>query len=347
MISIVALALLVGLGLVVAVKYSGLLNPPEKKVEATPPPPAPPPPPLVVVAVRESVRRRRHQPLGCEAPADHRGGSPRLPEEHVQLFVGRARSRLLPHALKNIEANHPITKDLLEPMAKPEPLHSRLPLLTCAIDLQVAVENSAAGLIQVEDWVDVYLTSDVGRTDGGQSSVRNALLARNVQVIAKRGTLYRTYAPLPAGPIQFTLAANLYRAALIDYARNKGVISLHPVSRAEKEKLDALKAGVGEEPDKVVALSLSPDSEEYAAELARVHAHDRGEATIGDEDLLRLFSLTPPTPPSSTTIVEYFSGARRTGGAAFVQLDGHMQPYTPADKLANYTFLPPKADPRK
>ena len=31
--SILALALIMGLGLVIAVKYSGVLNPPEKKVE--------------------------------------------------------------------------------------------------------------------------------------------------------------------------------------------------------------------------------------------------------------------------------------------------------------------------
>ena len=210
----------------------------------------------------------------------------------------------------------------------------------------MAVENSAAGLIQVEDWVDVYLTSDVGRTDCGESSVKEALLAANVQVIAKRGTLYRTYAPLPAGPIQFTLAANLYRAALIDYARNKGVISLHPVSRAEKEKLDALKAGVGEEPDKVVALSLSPDSQEYAAErLASTPT-----TAVKRRSATRICCACSAWA-ADAAVVYHDCGVLQRGqthrGAAFVQLDGHMQAYTPADKLANYTFLPPKADPRK
>ncbi|HVS38944.1 MAG TPA: hypothetical protein VMS17_25525, partial [Gemmataceae bacterium] len=143
-----ALALLVGLGLVVGVKYSGILNPPEKK--ADPPPPAPPPTPLVVAASRNlyagdsiSPTDVRLRPLTVEdAPAYEKNKAEFLPPVAESAFYRTVH--------KNITAGQAITLDLLEPMGKPEPLHDRLLPLTRAVDLQVTVENSAAGLIQVE-----------------------------------------------------------------------------------------------------------------------------------------------------------------------------------------------------
>ena len=191
--------------------------------------------------------------------------------------------------------------------------------------------------------MDVFLTTEVGRTDNGEASIRTALLARNAQVVAKRGTLYRTYAPLPPGPIQFTLAANLYRAALIDYARNRGVISLQPVSQSEKAKLDALKLMVEKYPEQVVALSLAPDTPEYREELRRVQADDSGETVCGDEDLMRVFDLKPLVP-ASVVAVEYFRGVQRTGGADFLAVEGGgYRPFVHGDRPANYTFMAPKA----
>ena len=328
-----AIALLVGLGLVVAAKVTGYFNPlPEKKA---------PTPPTVVVSARnlfagDALRLAdvTVRPLKPEEAASY--------QRDAASYLAVPESAHLRTALKNIPADQPITEQMLEPMEKPEALNARLLPMTRAIDLAVTPENSAAGLIQVGDWVDVYLTSDIGKTGGGSPSLRTALLARNVEVVAKRGTLYQMYAPLKPGPIQFTLAPNLYRAALIDHARNKGVISLQPVSQNEKKTLVALKAEVEKEPEKVVALSLAPDGEEYVDELRRVRQADQGETVAGDEDLIRLFSLQPLTPANLVT-VEYFRGVKRSGGATFQKVNGSLEEKTSPDKVDAYIFTTPKA----
>lgn len=327
-----AIALMVGLGLVVVAKLTGLLNTPVKT--------APPPPPSVVVAARnlfagDALRLPdvKVRPLKPDEEAAFR--------KDPSAYLPVPESAHLRTPLKNILADQPITESMLEPMEKPEALNARLLPLTRAIDLGVDAENSVAGLIQVGDWVDVYLTSDVGKTSGGEPYLRTGLLAHNVEVIAKRGTLYQLYAPLRPGPIPFTLAPNLYRAALIDYARNKGVISLLPVSQEEKKTLIAMKAGVEKDPDKVVALSLAPDGEEYVDELRRVRQADQGEAVAGNEDLVRVFNLPPLTPPNVVT-VEYYRGVRRTGSATFMNVKGVPQE-SPTQKQDTYFFATPKA----
>jgi len=332
-----SIALLVGLGAAVAVKVSGVLNPPAPPVA----PPLPPPPPILVAARNLNVgdavgvTDARVRPLAPTETYDYQKNRanylPPVPEAAQFRFIR-----------KNIEADQPLTQDMFEPIGKPEPLHTRLLPLTRAIDVQLERENSAAGLIQVGDWVDVYLTSEVGRTDEPAVSPRTALLARAVMVVAKRGTLYQTYAPLPPGPIQFTLAANPYRAALIDYARNKGVLSLMPLSLIEKKRLDALKIEVEQEPEKVVELALPAGSEEAKAELGRVLAYNLGQSVTGDEDLIRVFNLKPLTPPTPPQTVEYYRGVRKQGTDTFVTTGGQANRWAGGAHPAAYTFKQPK-----
>jgi Flp pilus assembly protein CpaB len=335
-----SLALLIALGAAVAVKVSGVLNPP--------PPPAKSEivqvqAPNLLVAARNlhagdsvSVGDVRLRPMTLAEYEEYKKSS-------AGLLPAVTEAALFRQIVKDIEAGQVLKEDMLEPINKPKPLHSLLLPLTRAIDVQIARENSAAGLIQVDDWVDVYLTSDVGRTDEPGVAPRTALLARGVKVVAKRGTLYKTYAPLPQGLISFTLAANPYRAALIDYARSKGTLSLQPVSQAEKKRLDEMKSAVEMEPEKVVELGLPPDSPEAKAELKRMVEYQRGQAAVGDEDLMRIFELKPLTPPTPPQTVEYYKGIGKQGADAFVTTGGAPTRWAGAQRPASYTFQQPKA----
>jgi hypothetical protein len=171
------------------------------------------------------------------------------------------------------------------------------------------------------------------------------MLAHNVQIVAKRDTLYNIYAPLPPGqPIQFTLAANPYRAALIDYARHRGTLSLVPVSVAEKKSLDARRELVQRSPDQVVALSFVPGSAEYEEEERLLNTYTRGESTIGDDDLLRVFGLKPLAAATGPLTVEYYSGVSRSGSITFLNATrgGTFTASPDAPKAPTYLFEPPK-----
>src|SRR5262249_61912271 len=104
-------------------------------------------------------------------------------------------------------------------MTKPEPLSQRLLPSMRAVNLSLTKEHSGGGLIQVGEWVDVVLTSSV--ESDGAASTRTATIAHNVRVIAKRNVLWPVFAPLTDDkPVHFTVEANPYRAALIEFAKN-------------------------------------------------------------------------------------------------------------------------------
>ncbi len=94
-----------------------------------------------------------------------------------------------------------------------------------AVNVSVSRDRSAGALIQTGEWVDVYLTTSFA--SGEYSGNRTVLLATQAKVITKRNSLWPVFKPIPEDqPMDFTLEVNPYRAALIDFARNHGVISL-------------------------------------------------------------------------------------------------------------------------
>jgi hypothetical protein len=148
-------------------------------------------------------------------------------------------------------------------------------------------------------------------------------------VIAKRDTLYQIYAPLPPNePIPFTLAANPYRAALIEYARNLGTITLVPVSQSEKTKLDAFREAGKDSNDPRFAIPFAEkDSAEFQTEMEKITRYARGELSIGLQDMVEVLKLpeipganrpieTPKPAPKPVTI-ELLSGVKRTGTVSF------------------------------
>lgn len=347
---VLAVALLVGLGVAVAVKSLGLLTP---HVVETPPvtlappvPPAPPPAPrpYVLAAARNLYAGDTVRPgdvlLRVARPEEVAELEKNKPE-YVQPVLEAVYFRF---ANKDIEADTPIKKAYLKEMAKPEAIHARLAPGARAVNVGAYKTNSAGGLIQVSDWVDVYLTTEVGRTDEPTvKSTHTGLVARHVQVIAKRDSLWSGLAPYAnETSIQYTLAANPYRAALLDYAKTVGVLSLVPVSEKEKKKLDDAKQAALADEAKGTQLALSGLSASAAdEEKKRIAEYEGGALSLGGEDIVKVLHLkpivVPPVPviepdpiPTPPVTVEIFSGTRKEGVASFEQPQPPAKPKKPA-----------------
>lgn len=322
-----AAAILIGLGVAVSAKLGGLFNQPVE-------PPAKKPEIPVLVAARN---------LFADDVIDTSGVRVRLmrPEE-VEKFEkdSKYKDQLLPPivnaahlrvAKANIEADTPITRDMLKEMEKPQPLHARLLPQMRAVNIVLPKERSAGGMVQVGEWVELYLTSTI---DGGHEGqvTKTAVIAPKVRVIAKRDTLWPVFAPLPKDkPVEYTLEVNPYRAALIEYARNMGHLSIVPLPQAEQKKLDARrdeilnKAAANPQATDVTLVQFEAIGAQTAAdEIKLVKEVESGELVVGDADLARIFDLKPPppappspAPPPALTSVERVVGTRRMEPAFF------------------------------
>lgn len=345
LLAVIAIALIAGLGVVFAVKALGLLNPPP------PPPPPPaekekpppePPRPYVLIPARNLFAGDALTGANVvlrQLRADEMEDYNKNKADYLPPNQSVAYYRL---AAKDLPADRPLRKgDLLEPK-KPESLNTRLFPGTRAITVGVSKDRSVSGLIQVGDWVDVYLITDVSRTDNPNAVPYTGLLVPHAQVVAKRDTLYPIYDPLFSDTVSYTLATNPYRAALLEYGRNVGVLTLSPVPADEKKRLDGLREEAMKSPTVSVAATFAPPgSPEYKDEQARLERYANGSLAIGDDDLVRVMRLPaieppprPPAPPKPPKVqpappppppvtVELYNGTTRAGTAVF------PVPYTP------------------
>jgi Flp pilus assembly protein CpaB len=313
-------AVLVGLGAAVAVKATGVLAKPEPKKE--------PPAPMAVVAATNIFEGSMIQATDVKLRAlrddELRGPNAYKKEDLLPPLTQAAVKRF---AKLNIPADKPITKSDLEDMAAPPALSARLSPSTRAVNVAVLKSHAAGCLIQPGDWVDVALTTAVEGVDLGDGKPANttrnatAIIARSVRVIAKRNSLWPVNTPLgPECPCNYTLETNPYRAALIDFAKDKGTLALLPLGDAEKRALEARRNELLLTKDATVPVSFSiADSPEYANEDERVASVIKGEYIIGESDLARIFRVktTPPEKPAGPTVIERFSGVNAVGKSVF------------------------------
>lgn len=215
-------------------------------------------------------------------------------------------------AKQNIEADTPITRDLLEEMSKPNPLNARLHPSMRAVNLSLLKDHSSGGLIQVGEWVDVLLTSNV--TDGeGHTSARTATIAKGLRVIAKRNILWPVFAPLPEDkPVQFTLEANPYQAALIEFSKGKGQLSIVAIPTSEAQRLEDRRTSAltNPVPETVLVSFHDANTDDSKTDAQRLDSFLKGDA-VGDADLERIFNLKPPPPPARVIQVEQYFGLSR------------------------------------
>ena len=151
-----------------------------------------------------------------------------------------------------------------------------------AVNVLVPRERAGGGVIQLGDSVNVNLAMRITKANGKQT-IRMAEIARDCRVIMKRNSLYPKLKTDPEGNIAFTLEANPYRAALIDFAEHKGEISLVPVPA---------KVGKTGEP----RVNSNEASEEYRDDDTRIRNYLKGNLQITNQDLERIFKIQSPPP---------------------------------------------------
>ncbi|MCS7168487.1 MAG: Flp pilus assembly protein CpaB [Gemmatales bacterium] len=263
----------------------------------------------------------------------------RLLPAYVPAAVGRV-------ALKAIPADQPITEDALEPLdAYKEQLAERITPGMRTVNLQLPVTEAGGGLIRVGDYVDVLIKTTVEALPECLSSAElcrlglpatmQGVLVRDARVIVRRNTLWpRCLNYLPC-LTNFIVETDPYRAALLEYAKDRGTISLIPISDVERrleleKRREAFRDDQGVFPTRLVnmtaqeileyeaSLAKLPEddpkryltyhlrgSEEYRLENFRVRDVLRGERMISDQDLARILDLRlrqPPAPPPPTTV---------------------------------------------
>lgn len=303
-------AVVLGLGVAVTVKATGLLNRAEPKKEA---------PPTLVLATAINVFEGY-----CLQSADVRL-RPIRPDElrafqNGELLPAMTQAAVRRFAKVNIPADTALRRDLLEDMTAPPTLKERISPGMEATNVAVPKVHCAGGMISVGDWVNVQLVSEIVNGDG-QSTTATALIARNVRVIAKRNSLWPVTAPLAFdAPVNFTLECNPYRAALINYVRDKGMLMLSPISDSDKQALEARRHEVMSQP-RIQPVSYNlPESPEFRDEDVRVAAFLQGNYAVGEGDLMRLFQvryIEPPAPPPPPKRIERFSGVRPVASLEF------------------------------
>ena len=260
----------------------------------------------------------------------------------------------------NILADQPLVKDYFQDQSLPDELTSLLERNTRAVNVAVLKGRTAGGTIRKGEYVDVLLTTEIGY--GDNQNCAPATIARGLKVIQKRNSPWNMLGTDPDDkPLNFTLQANPYRQALIEYAQTHGQLSLQPAPA----------------PAVTPGAFADQTSTEYATEDDRVEKMRQGTLPIGDKDLLRIFNVPPPPPKPflpPSTVIHHLAGVKDAGytvipyGGAYhpattpnggvggvdrskiqpaggPQTPGGMGSATPAGDAqpANYSFKPPSA----
>lgn len=293
------LALLLGLGAAATARYAGLFD---KK--QPPPPEAPEPPPKVLVAnvtLFEDITLTSSMVTvrTLNTPEDIKLYK-QNPDKYMPATVTAAHLRT-PN--RTITANAVLMKSDFKEAGMPESLSSRIAPGYRAVHVEVLKDKAAGGVIQVDEYVDVFLTAKICIDDDCKTRVsRTACIAKGCKVVMKRGTLWKTFGSDPDGkPIPFALEVNPYRAALIQYAGSVGELALIP-SQAPAKKGPPF---------------ADPQSREYALEDQRVEKMNSSELTIGASDLHRIFGIVPQQPPPPPIRIVHIEGTQPVSQSVF------------------------------
>jgi Flp pilus assembly protein CpaB len=230
--------------------------------------------------------------------------------ESERDYYARYKDKLLPPvpsavelriAAQSIPAGQPLTDDMFEKVGIPESVTERLDPGMRTVSLVVPKERAGGGLLQVGERVDILMTSAVcSEPRCGSPFTATATIARNLKIVVKRDNLWKVMAGVPEEkPVSLILQANPYRAALLEYAKMKGVITIVPAAPGMMMK------------DKEPPMS-DPDSREYRDEEKRVAQFMNNEQIVTDADLERIFNLrllAVPAPTASSR-VEMMVGTR-------------------------------------
>lgn len=282
----ITLSVLLGLGAVAGARYAGLFDKKE------PPPPVVEKDPTIKVLVplhtlsegyavdSKSVTIREIKLTGDEA-VQFRKDSNKFMSKYLTGSTAAVAMRI---PKRTIPADSPLLREHFTEPELPQSVQARLEPGTRAVNVSVKKEKAAGGGIWMGDYVEVWVTSKVslGSGKGASETLASACLAKPCKVIVKRNNLWPTLVADPDDkPIHFTLQANPYRAALIEFAAQRGELTLKPTEPPANR-------GTGSFSDL--------NSPEYADEDARVSQVNNSTYTVGDKDLMRVFHVKPPVP---------------------------------------------------
>lgn len=315
----VAIALLFGLGVVIAAKYTGFFEPAPMLKQIRP---------KVLVARTNLFEGTTVLPdfvmvrdLAPEEEADYN----RNRRDYMPPVVAAAANRIL---IRNVPADQPLKKEYFQDLALPKSITGRLKEGMVAVHLTLPPDRAGGGLMQVGEYVDVYLTTQICQDKNCYKSyTATGQLARNLRIIAKRNNLWVVMQPIKENePVHYTLEANPYRAALISYAANTaGQLSLVPTVAPKTVPVKGFS---------------DPNSKEYRDEDERVAKFNRGELTVGADDLKRIFDLPLPNPDELPLRVEHYRGLNMSGTTVF-QKSGAFSNITSRGKQG--TFMLPNS----
>jgi len=287
---VISIALLIGLGAAAGARYIGLfekkapLIDPAIKAEQI----------LVLVAVSDlppnvaitanDVRVRELYPNERTLYEQNRGS-------FFPAFVSAAHLRV---PREKILADQPLLRKFFKE-EQAEPVTKRLGEGMRAVTVRVPKERCAGGVIQLGEYVDVMLSTKINDlANPARQFVRTAVISRENRIVLKRDSLQTVMAADPdGGNISFTLEANPYRAALIEFAQHQGQLTLVPNPTPKSEPL---RATPSTESTGMVRSFSDMNSREYRDEDKRVEEMNQGVYAVGDEDLVRLFRIEPPVP---------------------------------------------------
>ncbi len=326
------LAVLLALGVVVGAKYLGWFEAP---ASATGPAPLKKAEKIEVLVAAHNLFQ------GVTALA--RDVKVRALAEAERDYYERNRDKLMPAVESAAEyrivkdhlpAGTILLRDHFEKQAIPDNISERLDPGMRSVQMVLPRERAGGGVIQIGERVDVILTCTLvpnapeasgagcktcNKAGGGCSScakqapansqTATATIARNLKVVAKRDSLWKVMASAPEDkPVSFTLQANPYRTALIEFTKLKGILTLVPAG------VQVLGKGGNNAAD--------ADSKEFRDDEVRVAEFISGERTIGDGDLERIFNIRPPVPvirnqAVAPVRVELFVGTRHTANSVF------------------------------
>jgi Flp pilus assembly protein CpaB len=282
------LALVIGLVVVAGIRFSGVFS-------RTPPSPPPPEPkPVMVLAAKDNLY------MGTSATSLNVGLREATKEERELVLDDRKQGykTYLPPVVeaahlrklkRNVAVNALLQRDDFEQMELPEAVAARLSPGMRAVDVELPKERAGAGLLRLGERVDVFLTSKIS-TDLAGSNARTAIapIAKDVKIVVKRDILYTLMIPVPEDkPVSFILEANPYRAALIEYSKTKGLITLVATSSKGKE----------------------PNPSDAEREQDLIDRFVNGDASVNETDLERIFRLPMlPALPQPLRVEMYEAG---------------------------------------
>lgn len=184
---------------------------------------------------------------------------------------------------RNVGSNEPLLRDHFKDIGLPGSFGELLEPGQRAVNLQIPRERAGGGVIRKNDYVDVLLTTSICSDPSCiQSKTATAPIAMNLKVILKRDSIFTTMvADDPNKPMSFTLQANPYRAALIEFSKSRGLITLVPTGPAANKG------------------KLLPNNESKDEERRIMRINEQKPITDADlEEIFRLASIPLPPPPS-------------------------------------------------